>query len=230
MEGSGLKDLITGKLTDQINNLVNMYVGDGVTPVEKEKIMTEFTSIIPFDPNSQKQILTQLGTLKDSSRISEFFLKIISDAYAQREKQLGQTLMRQVEKWVGLSVVDNLWMDHLDAIDDLREGIGLRGYGQLDPLVEYKNEAFSMFERLIAAVDYEIAHRIFKVQVQLSPDQVQAIQKEQETAISKTAKQQLNSQLTTHNSQQKHKLGRNDPCWCGSGKKWKRCHYPALPA
>ena len=75
--------------------------------------------------------------------------------------------MREVERWVMLSVVDNLWMDHLDAIDDLREGIGLRGYGQRDPLVEYKNEAFKMFEKLIAAIDSEIARRIFRVSVEV---------------------------------------------------------------
>lgn len=150
--------------------------------------------------------------------------------------------MRQIEKWVGLSVVDNLWMDHLDAIDDLREGIGLRGYGHLDPLVEYKNEAYSMFERLVSGIDYEITHRIFKVQVQLSPDQLAALQKQQQTTISKEAQQELNKQqtrrgsdlkgfqgLTPAGSSNRKKLGRNDPCPCGSGKKWKKCHYPQIP-
>ena len=139
--------------------------------------------------------------------------------------------MHQIEKWVGLSVVDNLWMEHLDAIDDLREGIGLRGYGQLDPLVEYKNEAFSMFERLVSSIDYEITRRIFKVQVQLSPDQIMAMRQQQQTAISQSAQQQFNKQSTGSGSKpssQKTNLGRNDPCWCGSGKKWKKCHYPEL--
>ena len=93
--------------------------------------------------------------------------KIASDdLYDKREEQLGAPFMRQIEKFVMLSVVDNLWTNHLDAIDNLRGGIGLRGYAQRDPLVEYKNEAFRMFEQLVFAVDDEIVHRIYKIQVQ----------------------------------------------------------------
>ena len=199
---------------------------------------------MPFDPNSQQNIALQLKGLKTVDEVTEFLTKLTHDTYAQREKQLGKDIMNQVEKWVGLSVVDNLWMEHLDVIDDLREGIGLRGYGQLDPLVEYKNEAYSMFERLVSSIDYEITRRIFKVQVQLSPDQLQALQ-QQQTAISKSAKQEREKQSRSSGihdavihsppaggsqtaSGQQKKLGRNDPCWCGSGKKWKKCHYPQI--
>jgi len=129
--------------------------------------------------------------------------------------------MRQVERWVSLSVIDNLWMDHLEAIDDLREGIGLRGYGQRDPLVEYKNEAFGMFERLMAAIESEIVHRIFKVQVQLAPTETKLTQ---EAKRARTNDETVSSQKTV--GDHKKQLGRNDPCWCGSGKKWKKCHYP----
>ncbi len=234
--GENLKDLILEKLSGQIANLVNLYAAEGFTSSEKEKILAEFVTIIPFDPNSQKQLLGQLEQLKNADEVSSFLLKIVKDIYQQKEKGVGSEVMRQIEKWVALSVVDNLWMDHLDAIDDLREGIGLRGYGQLDPLVEYKNEAFSMFERLIAGIDYEIAHRIFKVQVQLSPDQLKALQQEQQTAISKEALRERQRSPNVSNppnppnpsNSSSNKLGRNDPCWCGSGKKWKKCHYPNL--
>ncbi len=237
VEGQDLKNMILEKLESQIHNIVNLYQASGFSSIEREKILQEFNSIIPFDPNSQKGLLLQLEQKKDADTISDFLIKVTKDTYEQKEKSVGSEIMRQIEKWASLSVVDNFWMDHLDAIDDLREGIGLRGYGQLDPLVEYKNEAFSMFERLISAIDYEIAHRIFKIQVQLSPDQISAIKKEQETVIAKSAKQQSVSQPFDYaqgqqsivNSQQKGKLGRNDPCWCGSGKKWKKCHYPQLP-
>jgi preprotein translocase subunit SecA len=151
--------------------------------------------------------------------------------------------MRQVERWVNLTVIDNLWMEHLDAIDDLREGIGLRGYGQRDPLVEYKNEAFTMFERLMATIDSEIVHRIFKVQVQLSPQQVQGAPIRPQVPQPQTPQSiplpslaatprpiQTNAQGQIRNvpTEVGKKLGRNDPCWCGSGKKWKKCHYPNL--
>jgi preprotein translocase subunit SecA len=232
--GEELKKLIWDKVEKQIENLVGLYTADGIVGSEKEKIIQEFVSIIPFDPNSQKQLEKQLEQLKSQNDISSFLFKVANDAYTYKEKTLGAEIMRQIEKWVCLSVVDNLWMDHLDSIDDLREGIGLRGYGQLDPLVEYKNEAYSMFERLVSAVDYEIAHRIFKVQVQLAPDQLQALQRQQQTAISETAKEQLSDQAIKQSASKK-KLGRNDPCWCGATKpdgtpkKYKHCHYPDMP-
>jgi len=227
--GENLKDLMLEKLSAQIANMINLYLAEGITATGKEKLIGEFISIIPFDLNSQKQILAQLEQLKNADVISDFLVKIVRDLYQQKEKEMGSEIMRQIEKWVSLSVVDNLWMDHLDAIDDLREGIGLRGYGQRDPLVEYKNEAYSMFERLVSNIDYEITHRIFKVQVQLSPDQLAALQKQQQTTISKEAQQERLKSTT------KKKLGRNDPCWCGATKadgtpkKFKHCHYPELP-
>jgi len=228
MMGENLKELILEKLNSQIENFVNLYAAEGIVEAEKEKIIQEFVSIIPFDPNSQRQLHGQIGERHNAQDIAEFLGRVVKDTYSQKEKQLTSEVMRQVEKWVALSVVDNLWMDHLDAIDDLREGIGLRGYGQLDPLVEYKNEAYSMFERLVSAIDYEITHRIFKVQVQISPDQLRALQQEQQTVITKSAQQQVSKQAIKQSSDKK--LGRNDPCWCGSGKKWKRCHYPQTSA
>lgn len=225
VSGDNLKEMISEKLDKQIQLITGIVASDGVTDSEREKLVTEFSAIIPFDPNSQKQLFVQLQQMKTVKEISDFLIKITSDMYAEREKQLGVEVLRQVEKWVALSVVDNFWMDHLDAIDDLREGIGLRGYGHLDPLVEYKNEAFSMFERLVSGVDYEIAHRIFKVQVQLAPDQLRALEREQ-TAIAQSAEEQRQREKNPSNTFKK--LGRNDPCWCGSGKKWKKCHYPQI--
>jgi len=225
--GDNLKETILERLNKQITNLVNIYSANGFTPEEKKNIIQEFMTIVPFDPNSQNRMLETLSQLKTVEESSNFLNKIVRDVYAQREKQLGNDIIRQVEKWVALSVTDNLWMDYLDAIDDLREGIGLRGYGQLDPLVEYKNEAYSMFERLVSGIDYEITHRIFKVQVQIAPDQIRTLQ-QQQTAISQSAQQQLKRQQAAGNNQHPKKLGRNDPCWCGSGKKYKKCHYPSL--
>lgn len=226
VSGLNLKDLVMEKITTQVNTMVNIHSAEGISVAEKEKVIQEFISIIPFDPSSQKQMLSQMENLNTSAEVIDLLLKVVSDTYQRREKQLGEDIVRQIEKWVAISVVDSFWMDHLDAVDDLREGIGLRGYGQLDPLVEYKNEAFSMFERLIFAIDYEIAHRIFKVQVQISPDQLRAMQQQQQTTITKSAQEQKKKQETVIGASSKIKLGRNDPCWCGSGKKWKKCHYP----
>ncbi len=229
--GENIRDLVMEKLEQEVDKIVNLYLADGFSQEEKEKIIEEFISIIPFDLNSRKALLGELHKLSSIENISTFLKKIVKDTYLQKEKQVGEEIMRQIEKWVILSIVDNLWMTHLDAIDDLREGIGLRGYGQLDPLVEYKNEAYLMFERLIANIDYELTHRIFKVQVQISPDQIQALQQQQQTTIQQSARQQRQKQQAAPLNKKK-KIGRNDPCWCGATKsdgtpkKFKHCHYP----
>lgn len=241
LEGERLKDKILTNIRAEVSGVVAVYSADGA--IDRQKIITEFSSIIPFDSPSQEQLVKQLEQMHSQEEITEFLTKVSEDMYENREKQVSPEVMAQIERWVSLSVIDNFWMDHLDAIDDLREGIGLRGYGQRDPLVEYKNEAFSMFERLIAAIDGEIVHRIFKVQVQMQPP-AGAVQGDNpskkassapaiaaETAISQAAKNMRTNaeggaKVPKVNTAKK--LGRNDPCWCGSGKKWKRCHYPQM--
>ena len=279
LEGGNLQDKVIEALSQEISQMVGMYAPEK-GEIEREKIITEFVSIIPFDEPSQKQLLVQINQMQTASEIVEFLTKLATDLYAQREKQFSEEVMRQIERWVSLSTIDNLWMDHLSAIDDLREGIGLRGYAQRDPLVEYKNEAFSMFERLIAQIDYDITRRIFRANVQLAPGQpvpesprlqptIQAMppapaptgdkdilgsllggtERTQPMAnrpaasanllsslIKKDSKlvQAANYQITNRQQQGaqpvvKKKIGRNDPCWCGSGKKWKKCHLNREP-
>ncbi len=239
--GERLKDKILESVAEEISILVAAYATENDTSFDLAKIVTEYSSIIPFDENSQQQLVTQLSQMHSSSEITEFLTAVARDMYQGREKQMTEEVASQIERWVSLNVIDNLWMAHLDGIDDLREGIGLRGYGQRDPLVEYKNEAFSMFERLMSTIDSEIVHRIYKVQVQMNPPAsdtgkntkkqapvelpkmettiTQAAKKMRTNADRPAPKQAINSQ---------RELGRNDPCWCGSGKKFKKCHYPNL--
>lgn len=217
----GLKEEILGKIDNQISNFVAMLAPEGFSEKERTAIIQEFVTIIPFEENSQRSLLTQLSQVKTSEQITEFLTKVAHDLYEQREKQVTSEIARQIERWVALSVIDNLWRDHLDAIDDLREGIGLRGYGQRDPLIEYKNEAYGMFERLLTTIDYEIVHRIFKVQVTAQPQTSQRPQQ----ILTQPAGGQIN-QSSQPQPITKKKIGRNDPCWCGSGKKFKKCHYP----
>ncbi|MBI5448844.1 preprotein translocase subunit SecA [Candidatus Gottesmanbacteria bacterium] len=232
LEGERQKETILANISTEISNVVSMYASEKDSVFDREKIVNEFVSIIPFDEASGKQLFVQLEQMHSSGDLIDFLVKLSVDMYETREKQVTSEVMGQVERWVSLSVIDSLWMDHLDAIDDLREGIGLRGYGQRDPLVEYKNEAFSMFERLMVGIDSEIVHRIFKVQVQMAPTDVSS----QSSALPITPIAQAVKRMRTnapassvshHELKSKQKLGRNDLCWCGSGKKWKKCHYPA---
>ncbi|MBI4078995.1 MAG: preprotein translocase subunit SecA [Candidatus Levybacteria bacterium] len=229
-QGGLVREEIKEKIRKQIGMIVAVNT-QGDFAIEKDpnaQIVAEFTTIIPFDENSQKQLVKQLAQRIDLQEKENFLMNITSDVYGQREKQLGSELMQQIERFVYLSVIDNLWTDHLDAIENLRGGIGLRGYGQRDPLVEYKNEAFRMFEQLMGAIDDQIVHRIYKIQVQQGPPPPVAEHKHvvvkpagAEAGISESSTDhQKNSQQVTN----KKKLGRNDPCWCGSGKKYKKCH------
>lgn len=225
-----LKEKMQGILKMEVDRLVNKNINPMTKMPDHETVMADFLMIVPFDPGSQKRILKQLEPIQETDKMQGALMEIVNKTYEQREKQVGKDLIRQIEKLVMLNTIDKLWIDHLDAIDDLREGIGLRGYGQRDPLVEYKAEAFNMFERLIQTIDFEVARRIFRVQVMEPPrPQPEApapagdFAKAFASAGSHTSEAPAGSEPA---GTKRQKIGRNDPCWCGSGKKWKKCHYP----
>ncbi len=218
---SNLKEYVMEQINEEIESIVTAYAQNGYSDTEKKQIIDEFATIIPFDENSKREITRQVSGTYSREQFIELLQKVAHDIYAFREKQLGSEITREIERFVCLQVIDNLWTDHLEAIDDLREGIGLRGYAQRDPLVEYKSEAFNMFETLMVGIESEIAHRIFKVQVTQNP-QVSRPKNVQTNAAQITGESPAKSTPV----QSGHKLGRNDPCWCGSGKKYKKCHYP----
>ena len=286
-----LKDDITSKINMEIENLV-MVNSQEETTSQHERIIKELTTIIPFDDSSQRKLLEDSQKVQNPQKLIEFLRSIIGQIYNEREKSLGDATARDIEKFVALSVIDTLWIQHLDSLDDLREGIGLRAAGQRDPLVEYKQEAFNIFEKLMASIDYEIVHRIFKVQVRQQPviEQIeergveihpeaklgssgdQAIRQSGSSAApdnlitrqpdnlekdpTEMTDAELNAEIARLEAMEKGnqvarqsgsqvivpdnpmsrqpgnqplkvaKIGRNDPCPCGSGLKWKRCHYP----
>lgn len=232
IKNTNLKEYCLEQIENEIDFVVTAYQQNGYSEDEKKKIIDDFSTIIPFDEASKRQILTQIKDTYSREEFVEFLKKIALNAYDFREKQLGDEIARDIEKFVCLQVVDNLWTDHLEAIDDLREGIGLRGYAQRDPLVEYKSEAFNMFERLMDGIKSEVAHRIFKIQVVKNPVVQRPINVQTNAGqiasnigdnAGSTPRQSVKSTGT-------YKLGRNDPCPCGSGKKWKKCHYPIIPS
>lgn len=212
------------RLGDAISLLVSMQmtIDTAMDLSVNERIVQEFATIIPFDLASQTQLITQLEQHSSVEEKTIFLKTIALDIYKQRETQVGNEVLRQVEQFVLLSVIDTLWMDHLDAIDNLRQGIGLRGYGQRDPLVEYKNEAYRMFEKLLIAINDEVIHRIYKIQVHAN--HVHPVAQEMVT----NAPAEEISEKAKGTPIVKKKIGRNDLCWCGSGKKFKSCHFPAL--
>ena len=164
-----LRDEMKAKIDREIENLVLMNSPEGISKPEYEKILKEFSTIISFDEISQKKLFEDAAKIDKPEKLTQFLIGVVDQVYTSREKALSETIARDIEKFVNLSVIDTLWIQHLDSLDDLREGIGLRAAGQRDPLVEYKQEAFSLFEKLVASIDYEIVHRIFKVQIRQEP-------------------------------------------------------------
>jgi preprotein translocase subunit SecA len=131
--------------------------------------------------------------------------------YDKREEELTPETLRELERVVILKVVDQKWMDHLDAMDQLRQGIGLRAYGQKDPLVEYKFEAYDMFQEMIGEIQSDVVRYLMRVNVVEAP-------KERKNMTENRAEETVKKPVRKENQ-----VGRNDPCPCGSGKKYKKC-------
>ena len=177
------------------------------------------------------------GEPANIEELRETVEKIVDDAYEAKEAELGDSeVMRAVERWVMLRTIDTHWIEHLTQMEELREGIYLRGYGQQDPLVAYKREAHDYFEQMQARVAAGVAQTVLRVSVKTAEQaeqeeqhQGQAPQQTSTSGNGTTATGRAN--LRTNRDEEvpltttgKEKLGRNDPCWCGSGKKFKKCH------
>jgi len=234
------KTTITDIFRNEVSVLVNNYMMniDQLTDDDQAKLIQELNMMIPFD---EKELNTMIES-KNNEKIINYLNEIIDKQFDVRAKKFGKEIWADIIRSVTLSTIDKFWMDHLTAIEDLREGINLRGYGQLDPLVEYKNEAYSMFEKLIGDINFEVTRRLFKIEINTGTDRdlrVHNYEHPQMILQSASAidpfnqvekQQNKQSPITNSNNQQpmikKHKLGRNEKCWCGSGKKYKKCHYP----
>lgn len=262
LESKNLKSEILDKLTHHTEKIMILATSSesnadgGDNSLDPEKVVVNLMEVVPFDDTSIKRIKEQIKSIGKKEEVGEFLIKVMNDIYETRDKDLGDEMMRQVEKYAYLGSIDKHWIDHIDHLDGLREAVRLRGYGQRDPLVDFKNEAFELFESLIDRIDEELARRIFRIGIMQAPrpeisldsattnvdptDNTGLIDKTREklegvkeepafsspvtSGLTSTGKQNYDQTTVTN----KHKIGRNDPCWCGSGKKWKRCHYPQL--
>jgi preprotein translocase subunit SecA len=234
LDSKDVKSEIQEKLKHQIENTVLLGTSVENEKIDSERLAVGLAEIIPFDDASLKRIGSQISSLKSQEEIQNFLETVLADVYEKREKDLGAPVMREVEKYAYLGSIDHLWMDHIDHIDDLRESVSLRGYGQRDPLVEFKNEAYNLFETLVDKVDEELSHRIFRIGVAMPQPEIplnlarENVDQSDQTGLSGNADQTAKSGEPAFAKAPagQRKLGRNDPCWCGSGKKWKHCHYP----
>ena len=150
----------------------------------------------------------------------------IKQSYDNKELEIGSELMRHLEKVFMLQAVDHQWKDHLLAMDHLKEGIGLRGYGQKDPLIEYKREGFDMFEEMKLRIVESTVENLFRIKA-AAKEQGQEIERRQRRQIENLSFVGAGDAATAAKPAPIHaaqKVGRNDPCPCGSGLKYKKCH------
>jgi len=192
-----------------------------------EGLKSEFWSRFGIDLRKHELHLDPKTLDADTEQLRE----IVHQRYEEREKVWGAERMRVHERMIMLQVVDAQWKDHLLAMDHLKEGIGLRGYGQRDPLVEYKRESFDMFEALMDRIEDESLRYLFLLR---TPEEEEAMIREyQRRKRREQAEMQMVGAGMMERPQQvirrSEKIGRNDPCPCGSGKKYKKCHGASAP-
>jgi len=236
LEEVSIKEKILEIIQENIDRIVATYLSDNVSVQGPDIEGFKLTVRLKFGLNVENLKIENLS----NDKLKEELYQVVVSAYEEKEKAIGSDLMRHLERMVFLRIIDAKWKDHLYAMDNLREGIGLRAYGQRDPLVEYKREAFDMFSQMMSSIKEEAVETVFKLQAakperfrgvfssvsqQLLHPEVAKFEKPQEEIIDEEPSSIVPPKVTLKPVQSQHpKVGRNDPCYCGSGKKYKKCH------
>jgi preprotein translocase subunit SecA len=255
LEGRDMSEASKGELRGVVERIVNEYTaGDFVEDWDIDGLFTQVGQI--FEPGFGPEDVQADGL--DREELTDRLYTEGLAAYDRNEEELGEELMRNLERWVLLQIIDARWREHLLDMDYVREGIHLRGFAQKDPLVEYKNEGFTLFRDLMNSIWEDFARYIFHVEVELEPNEAEMAftpssrssstrgltytggGPEQPSALYDAAEQAgvavadgpagedgeyaALPEVETRQLDERDKTGRNDPCWCGSGKKYKKCH------
>ncbi len=237
-----VKDDVIGMVEEEIEQIVGLYTAGHAEDWNMGEIKENLNQIFPIgEPQFKKllEIKQSKNHANDAQKISaivEFLKGLAKESYGKKEKEITPEIMRQIERAIYLRSIDTFWMNHLDDIDYLREGIGLRGYGQRDPLVEYKKEAYLLFQNLMVNIRSAVINSIFKVGIikeepasqknVLEDVKYQGADEQPAQFAAADSNREPSSRLNTTSQtiRNKTEVGRNDPCPCGSGKKYKKCH------
>jgi preprotein translocase subunit SecA len=240
LAATDVKAEIMKYLEEEIERNVSVHCTGEEFEWDLEMISSELQNIFAFNEQDKKK-LEQIrddkskNSMEKISLIMEYVMGRTKEVYIQKETEIGEDVLRQIEKSIVLQTIDTLWMNHLDEIDYLRQGIGLRGYGQRDPLIEYKREAFHLFSTLMENMRSTTVKTVFKVSIvsaepqaqnSVMPKNVEFHGAEENTTQFGAAQENSTGEATTPQKPivNKDNVGRNDPCSCGSGKKYKNCH------
>jgi preprotein translocase subunit SecA len=227
LEGKEQKEYILGKARDLLDWLVDEHLGKYDDPAEwqTDTFTQQVQHFFGYHTDQEGIRLGDLGL----DQVSDTLWENLEDRYQSKEEKVGDEMMRRYERHILLQIIDSSWKDHLLAMDHLKDGIGLRAYGQRDPLVEYKRESFEMFGQMKDRIEDEVVRYLFLLEPMTEEERRQEAErrrKEQES-IFKSASRSA-SGVTARGgvqtvSREKAKVGRNAPCPCGSGKKYKKC-------
>ena len=213
LEKNNLKEKVFEMMEQVVTSLCDLFTPDKQDPENWDYKGLDL-ALHEMLPNI---IIQGLDRFKKRDDLKAALLKTLKDAYAMRESELNSNNMRELECLVMLRVLDTKWIEQLHNMDTLREGIGLRAYGQRDPLIEYKIEGYRMYQDMMLAAREEIISLLFKAQIVREGEEVEAPKRKQVT-YGGPAKE-----ASAPTQRKNEKVGRNDPCPCGSGKKYKKC-------
>ena len=244
-----IKNNITDDAKDEMEKIVSLHCIDEEVNWDIDCVFNEANNIFPIKEEARNNFETIRGDkskneIEKKGAMLDYLVDLMKQAYNQKEAEISPENMRRIEKLVALQTIDNYWMNHLDEIDYIRQGIGLRGYGQRDPLVEYKREAFDMFSHLVANIQSAIVRTMFRIS--MVPAGTQKTQEQEKNMQFKGADESIGQFGGKNNIKpsesgeseeikqkpiiNKDKVGRNDPCPCGktdpnTGKsiKYKKC-------
>ena len=216
LDGMDVKSVIMNMMNTSIRHLVQgAFAGGSLDSVSMRELLGSVEGLY-FPKYAVRFEETQIPALT-ADEVADAFAQAAADYYEKKEQELTSPVMREVERVVLLRVVDEYWMDHIDAMQDLRQGIRLRAYAQTDPIIAYKKESLEMFEEMIAAIQEETVRRLYSVRVKKDEE----IKRER---VASGMTENVGGDGTVKKQPRKvKKIGRNDPCPCGSGKKYKQC-------
>jgi preprotein translocase subunit SecA len=241
LEGRDMGPIAREQIADVLGNLVDEYTpGDFLEDWDLEALWVQLDQIFEVDFGPEE---IDKETV-DRQQLKNLLAEDAHKLYDEREKELGEELMRALERYLLLQIIDQRWREHLYDMDYLREGIHLRGFAQIEPIVAYKNEAFTLFQDLMNTIWSDFARMIYNVEVQIEGENGVPEQQRGGAAALQYSGGTMDDQPNAYDGEgyvdeeggeilpvveqrrvdEHDQLGRNDPCWCGSGKKYKKCH------
>jgi preprotein translocase subunit SecA len=226
LDGREGREYVFNVATDILDGMLEDHCPEKADPQDWDMTGLRTEMLAYFNINAGEMKLDELGI----DDLRETLWKAIETRYEEKEARHAPEVIRSFERAIMLHAVDTAWKDHLLALDHLKEGIGLRGYGQRDPLQEYKKESFDLFEMMRDRVENDIIQKLFRFEPVTEEQMIEQRTRQQRTApkVELSAPPKVEGQRPQPNVNRDVKVGRNDPCPCGSGKKYKKCHGAAV--